>query len=143
MALRIVQVDDHDLPHAPRAGPRSKVARRSTFDRSEIVSITNLTEATFPVEIRAHRGVALVDFWAPWCGPCRRVGPIVDELASEFAGTVNVAKLDVDAHPAIAEQFNVRSIPTLLFFRDGRVVDSVVGVVPKRELVTRLQTLAA
>ncbi|MCB9557812.1 MAG: thioredoxin [Deltaproteobacteria bacterium] len=70
----------------------------------------------------------LVDFWAAWCGPCRTIGPMIEKLADEFDGRATVGKLNVDEHPALAQRFNVRNIPTLLFFKDGEVVDSLVGV---------------
>ncbi len=102
---------------------------------------TDLTDATFGTEIEAHRGLAVVDFWAAWCGPCRMIAPMLEQLAVELAGKVKVAKLDVDGFPETAESFGVRAIPTLLVFRDGKLVDRVVGVVPKHELSRRLEAI--
>jgi thioredoxin 1 len=83
----------------------------------------------------------LVDFWAAWCGPCRMVGPIVDELSNDFEGKAVVGKVDVDANNAIAARFGIRNIPTLLFFKNGEVVDKQVGVVPKPALSEKLNSL--
>jgi thioredoxin len=81
--------------------------------------------------------------WAPWCGPCRVVAPVIEELAGELAGRVSVAKMNVDENQATAERFAVRSIPTLLIFKDGREVDRIVGVRPKSEIVRHLQAVAS
>jgi thioredoxin 1 len=93
-----------------------------------------VTDANFEAEIEKASGVAVVDFWAEWCGPCRVVGPIIDQLAAEYAGKAKVAKMDVDANPKTGMRFNVRSIPTILFFKDGKVVDTVIGALPKPHL---------
>ncbi|MGQ0765711.1 MAG: thioredoxin [Gemmatimonadota bacterium] len=98
-----------------------------------------LTDANFEAEIDKSNGVAIVDFWAEWCGPCRRVGPIVEELANEYAGKAKVAKLDVDANPKSTIRFNVRSIPAILFFKDGKLVDQVIGWAPKPALEAKLK----
>ena len=107
------------------------------------VPVREVTDETFPTEVEAHRGVAIVDLWAAWCGPCRALSPIVDELAREFDGQVKVAKLDIDSNPVTTARFNVRSIPTLLLFRDGRLVESIVGLRSKNELAARIAKLAA
>ena len=93
-----------------------------------------VTDATFGAEIEQHKGLAVVDFWATWCGPCRMIAPILDQLASEYNGKAKVAKVDVDTNQQTAMRFNVRSIPSILFFKDGRHVDTVVGAVPKAHL---------
>ncbi|NPV54377.1 MAG: thioredoxin [Firmicutes bacterium] len=97
-----------------------------------------VTDATFQSEIRAYKGVALVDFWAAWCGPCRMMAPIVSELAEDYQGKAKIAKLDVDENPETASRFGIMSIPTLLIFKDGQVVDQVIGVQPKEALKQRL-----
>ncbi|HEX2094207.1 MAG TPA: thioredoxin [Longimicrobiaceae bacterium] len=98
-----------------------------------------VTDDNFQAEIAGASGLAVVDFWATWCGPCRMVAPIVEQLAQEYAGRVKVGKLDVDSNPRSAAQFNVRSIPTILFFKDGKLVDTVVGAVPRQALEQKIQ----
>ena len=98
-----------------------------------------VTDATFVVEIEHHKGLAVVDFWATWCGPCRMIAPILDQLASEYNGKAKVAKVDVDTNQQTAMRFNVRSIPSILFFKDGVLVDTVVGAVPKAQLEERIK----
>ena len=99
-----------------------------------------LSAPEFDVEV--GQGVTVVDFWAEWCGPCRALAPALEALARDFAGKARVAKVDVDRNRDLAARFGVRSIPTLVFFRDGREVDRVVGNVPYRELAERLGRLA-
>ena len=93
-----------------------------------------VTDATFVAEIEHYKGLAVVDFWATWCGPCRMIAPILDQLASEYNGKAKVAKVDVDTNQQTAMRFNVRSIPSILFFKDGKHVDTVFGAVPKSHL---------
>ena len=100
-----------------------------------------VTGENFEKEVLQSKQPVLVDFWAAWCAPCRIIGPVVEELAADFEGTAKVAKLDIDANPEVASQFGVRSIPTLLFFKDGKVVDRAIGVVPKEELADKLNAL--
>ena len=100
-----------------------------------------LTTENFKSEVMESSGPVLVDFWAGWCGPCRMVGPIVEELAEDFDGLAKVAKVDVDAEPELAGGLGIQSIPTLLFFRDGKVVDAVVGAQSKQVLADKLSAL--
>ena len=103
-------------------------------------TVVEVTDETFAEEVEQIEGVAMVDFWAVGCGPCRLVGPIVDELAQEYEGQVKVAKVDVDASQRTAMRFNIRSIPSILFFKDGEHVDTVIGAVPKQALEQKLQS---
>jgi thioredoxin 1 len=102
-----------------------------------------VTDATFETEIEKHDGLAVVDFWATWCGPCRMIAPILDQLAGEYEGKVKVAKLDVDSNIKTATRFNVRSIPMLLFFKGGKLVDQIVGAVPRPTIESKIQKYAA
>jgi thioredoxin 2 len=99
--------------------------------------LVNATDATFDIEAKAAVTV-LVDLWAPWCGPCRVVGPILEELARDFAGRLKVVKVNVDENPALAARFGAMSIPTLVVIRNGRVLDRIVGALPKSQLTIRL-----
>ena len=99
-----------------------------------------VSDATFSAEVEQHAGLAVVDFWATWCGPCRMIAPILDQLAEEFAGRVKITKLDVDANQSTSMRFQVRSIPTLLFFKDGKLVDQLIGAVPKPALAAKFDS---
>jgi thioredoxin 1 len=98
-----------------------------------------VSDAEFAQEIEGHQGLAMVDFWAAWCGPCQMIAPAVEQIAEEYQGRVKVAKLDVDANLQTATRFNVRSIPAVLFFKDGAHVDTVIGAVPKAHLVDKIE----
>jgi thioredoxin 1 len=101
-----------------------------------------LTDANFDAAINSDKPV-LVDFWAEWCGPCKMIGPLVEELAGDYEGKAVVAKLNVDENPLVTARFGVRSIPTLLVFKNGQVVDKQVGAVPKSVLSQKLQAQVA
>jgi thioredoxin 2 len=102
-----------------------------------------VTDATFSAEVEHSPLPVLLDLWAPWCGPCRTVAPVVEELAGEFVGRVRVAKLNVDENPQTATRFQVRSIPTLLVLKGGREMERIVGVQPKATIVQRLERAVA
>jgi thioredoxin 1 len=104
-------------------------------------STVTVTDENFASEIEGTNGLSMVDFWAAWCGPCRMVAPIVEQIASEYEGQIKVGKLDVDANQRTAVRFNVRSIPSILFFKDGQLVDTVVGAVPKPILERKVKEL--
>jgi thioredoxin 1 len=100
-----------------------------------------VTDDTFEKEVLNSDQPVLVDFWAAWCGPCRIIAPVIEQLAEQFDGRAKLAKLDVDMNPRVAMNFGVRSIPTLLFFKDGRVVDQLIGAAPKKALEDKLNSL--
>ena len=101
--------------------------------------VVTLQDATFDKEVLKSDVPVLVDFWAVWCGPCKAIAPAVEELAKQYKGKVKVAKMDVDEHQQVPQQFGIRSIPTLLLFKGGRVVDTIVGAVPKSKLEDSLK----
>ena len=100
--------------------------------------ITTLTTHSFAEEVLDHREPVVVDFWAPWCGPCRAIAPAIDELAKQFAGQVKIAKINVDEFADAAKEYGIRSIPTVVIFRDGEVVDRIQGLVPKSVLTEKV-----
>jgi thioredoxin 1 len=105
-----------------------------------MADVLNITDDNFETEVLQSSEPVLIDFWAVWCGPCRMIAPIVEELSSEYAGKAKIAKMDVDANPNISMKYGIRSIPILLIFKDGKVVEQIVGAVPKQKLVNALDT---
>ena len=100
-----------------------------------------LNDENFELIVLKSEKPVIVDFWAEWCGPCRMVGPIVNEIAEEYHEKVTVGKLDVDNNPEIAARYGIRNIPTILFFKDGEIADKQVGAVPKSNLINKLESL--
>lgn len=101
----------------------------------------NITDSSFSSEVLSYPGAVLVDCWAPWCGPCKMIAPVLDELAKDFAGKVKITKLNVDENQATASRYGIQSIPTMLLFKNGQQVDTLVGALPKMEIAKRLQTM--
>jgi len=102
------------------------------------MSEISLTDATFDGEVIQSKGVVLVDFWAEWCGPCKMVGPVIAQISDEMAGKVKVCTLDVDQYPQKAREYGIMSIPTMMIFKDGKMVDMFVGARTKEDIVGRL-----
>ncbi len=99
-----------------------------------------ITDDNFDTEVIKSNQPVLIDFWATWCGPCRMIAPIVEELANEYDGKVKIGKLDVDENQETSIRYGVRSIPTLLIFKDGKIKDTIIGAVPKSQLVQKLNS---
>lgn len=103
------------------------------------MSLLHLTDESFKTEISEYEGVALVDFWAPWCGPCQMVGPVIEELATEFEGKAKVGKVNVDEQQSLAEHFQIMSIPAVFVFKNGEVVDTLIGAMAKEDYKKAIQ----
>jgi thioredoxin 1 len=104
-----------------------------------MAAAATVTDTSFKEEVLDSEIPVLVDFWAPWCGPCRMVAPVVDEIAEQFEGQIKVVKLNTDENPNVASQYGIRSIPTLMIFKGGQRVDMVVGAVPKTTLANTIE----
>jgi len=104
-------------------------------------NVIHLDETNFDAEVLTSKQPVLVDFWAPWCGPCRMIAPAIDQLATEYAGRARVAKVNVDEAPTLAARFGVSSIPSLVYFQDGKIVDTTIGAAPKNLIAGTLDRL--
>ncbi|MBP9096548.1 MAG: thioredoxin [Ignavibacteria bacterium] len=101
-----------------------------------------ITDANFDAEVINSDKPVLIDFWAVWCGPCKLIAPVVEEVAKEYEGKFKVGKMDIDNNPNVAMKYGIRSIPTLLIFKDGKVVDQIVGAVPKNVITSKMDTFS-
>ena|SRR5688572_9131410 len=127
----------------PARGLQPVCGRCKTPLEPAVGSPVIVTDATFASDVERSPLPVLLDMWAPWCGPCKMIAPVLDQLAQEMAGRVRVAKLNVDENPVAASRFNVRSIPCLIVLKSGREVDRLVGGQPKAEIVRRLDRVLA
>ena len=127
--------------------PRTKIKQKPVCAkcRESLANIpwfpVNINDSQFDAAVLKHHGIVMVDCWAPWCGPCKSMGPMLDGLAADYAGRVKVVKINMDENPATGSRYNVRSIPTLLFFKGGQLKDTLVGAVPRMEMESRLKPL--
>ena len=104
-------------------------------------TVEHITSADFEQKVKKSNDIYLIDFWATWCGPCRMVAPIMEEISHEYEGKALVVKCDVDSSPDVAAKYSIRNIPTILFFKDGKIADKQVGAVPKNNFVVKLNAL--
>jgi thioredoxin 1 len=104
-------------------------------------TVLELSDTTFDTEVNDSTVPVLVDFWAPWCGPCRMLAPVVDRLAAKYADKLKVGKVNVDENPGVAGKFGIMSIPTLIFFKNGKEVDRVIGALPEPVLANKIEEL--
>ena len=112
------------------------------MENSAASPTVTLDDSNFEKEVTQSDQTVLVDFWAPWCGPCKMIAPLLDEIATEKAGSVKVAKVNVDDNQSLSVKYNVRAIPALLFFKNGQLRDQVIGMTSKKDLLGRLEALA-
>jgi thioredoxin 2 len=146
---------DTDLIHCPSCGANNRVPREKIEQglkpvcgrcKTPLAAASNpltITDANFSAEVEHSPLPLLLDMWAPWCGPCKMIAPVIEQLASDYAGRLRVGKLNVDENPVTAERYNVRSIPALLVFKAGQEVDRMVGAQPKAAILRRLEPFLA
>lgn len=108
-----------------------------------MANTVEITDANFEAEVKQSNIPVLLDFWAPWCNPCKMIVPMIERLSIEFAGKIKIGKMDIDANPNIPSTFGVRSIPTLLFFKNGQMVEQVVGVIPEAQIKKVIEKVIA
>lgn len=125
------------------SGNYGDIREKLTSNNIIMSNTVELTDSNFSDEVEKSDTPVLVDFWAEWCGPCRMVGPVVDEIASEYDGKAKVGKVNVDHNPEVSVKYGIRSIPALLIFKDGEVVDSIIGAVPKTHIKKQLDAQLA
>jgi thioredoxin 2 len=144
--------NDNLILKCEKCGVRNRVPRNRLNDQAKCGKCgqslpkpsfkpIEISDQTFNQEVIGVSSPVLVDCWAPWCGPCRMVAPVLDQLAAEYAGRVKIVKLNVDENPQISAQYAIRNIPTLLLFKDGKQINTLVGALPKAEIERHLQTL--
>jgi thioredoxin 1 len=137
LATRVQEAHERrNIPEEPEAGGVRILTEKAMADSKNTVPVT---DDTFAGVVEKGQGLVLVDFWAEWCGPCRMIAPSLEQLAVQYQGKATIAKMDVDANMRTPMRFNVRSIPTLMFFKDGKHVDTVIGAVPKTTLEAKIQ----
>ena len=107
--------------------------------KKNIVKVQQITDTTFDKEVLESKRLVLVDFWAAWCGPCKMVAPVIDEIADEYKEAIKVVKVNTDENPSTAASYGIRSIPTLLIFNEGHIIDTIIGAIPKSTVVNRIQ----
>jgi len=147
-------VDQNIMVKCPRCGAKNRVPRerinqrpicgrcKTPLKKADFPAVpVDITDQTFNREVLSFSGPVLVDCWAPWCGPCRMVGPILVQLASEYAGRLKIAKLNVDENPATASRYGIQSIPTMLLFKNGNHVNTLVGALPRDEIERQLRII--
>jgi thioredoxin 1 len=106
-------------------------------------NVIQLTDSSFDTEVTNFKGVVLVDFWAAWCGPCRAIAPVIEEIATEYSGKAKISKMNVDENQMTPGKFNIRAIPTMILFKDGKVVDQITGAVGKNLIISAIDKAIA